>query len=89
MMKKQMIDTALNQCNINRRSAVKLFNIIKYGKLTCELCKEVIPKNKNDKSKRLSYDHIIPKSKGGNGNFENLQIAHRICNARKGNKVWK
>ncbi len=49
----------------------------------------------------LDIDHIIPKSKGGSNNFENLHLSHRTCNNRKSNghkiepkikrirKVWR
>ena len=81
-----IIKIALDNEFIRKRNAVKLLNILKYGKLTCELCKEPIRKSKNNKNRRLTFDHIIPKSKGGNGDLENLQIAHARCNKRKGNR---
>ena len=81
-----IIKIALDKGYITKRNGIKLLNLLKYGKLTCELCKELIPKNRNNKNRKLTFDHIIPKSKGGNGNFENLQIAHARCNRKKGNK---
>ena len=48
------------------------------GKL-CKLCKgsflEFAPPE---------IDHIIPRSAGGSDELENLQLAHHICNVRKG-----
>jgi 5-methylcytosine-specific restriction endonuclease McrA len=34
-----------------------------------------------------SIDHIKPMSKGGNHSWENVQVAHRLCNSRKGANV--
>lgn len=31
-----------------------------------------------------SLDHIVPRSKGGTHEPENLRTAHRVCNARRG-----
>jgi hypothetical protein len=33
-----------------------------------------------------SYDHLLPKSKGGRGGF-NLVIAHRGCNSKRGQEI--
>lgn len=81
-----IIKLVLDKGYITKRNAVKLLNILKYGELTCELCKEPIPKNRKNKNRKLTFDHIDPKSKGGNGDLENLQIAHARCNRKKGNK---
>lgn len=81
-----IIKIALDKGYITKRNAVKLLNILKYGELTCELCLELIPKNRKNKNRKLTFDHKLPKSLGGNGDFENLQIAHARCNRKKGNK---
>lgn len=61
----------------------------------CQLCG--LPVDWNDKHKTdkavicgdmyPSIDHIIPISSGGLHAWDNVQLAHRICNTRKGNKV--
>ena len=81
-----IIKIALDKGYITKRNAVKLLNILKYGELTRELCLELIPKNRKSKNRKLTFDHKLPKSLGGNGDFENLQIAHARCNRKKGNK---
>lgn len=61
----------------------------------CQLCG--LPVDWNDKHKTdkavicgdmyPSIDHIIPISSGGLHAWNNVQLAHRICNTRKSNKV--
>jgi 5-methylcytosine-specific restriction endonuclease McrA len=34
-----------------------------------------------------TVDHIIPKSKGGGDDWENLRPAHRSCNGRRGDDI--
>lgn len=34
-----------------------------------------------------SIDHIIPISLGGSHSWNNIQLAHRICNSKKGNRI--
>lgn len=66
---------------IKRIQAVYEENIKKYGTLTCYLC------NKAIEFRQDSLDHIVPLSKGGTNNRDNLAIAHRGCNSRKGNRM--
>lgn len=35
---------------------------------------------------QMSIDHIVPISRGGTDDLDNLQAAHRSCNSRKGAK---
>lgn len=76
---------AINKSYISKHNALKLVNILKYGELTCELCKR--PINKKKKKYKFTIDHKIPKSKGGDNSYSNLQIAHAICNNRKSSKI--
>ena len=51
-------------------------NILKYGSIVCEKCKEKCPDN-------FHIDHIMPISKGGPNNYNNLQILCAHCNCSK------
>lgn len=37
-------------------------------------------------SKEKSLDHVVPLSKGGEHSYANVQLAHLLCNSRKGAK---
>ncbi len=75
---------AFKNCLMSKREALKLINILKHEKLTCELCKHAFGKNA-----KITTDHIIPLSKNGNGNITNLQLTHEGCNKMKGNRIIK
>ena len=65
---------------------LRITNLYKYnGILTCEICKEPINSKNNNSNRVFSIDHIIPQTKGGNGNLENLRVAHRKCNSDRRN----
>lgn len=55
---------------------------------TCHLCNEYVDESLPSMA-RLgpSLDHVIPISKGGTDDPENLKLAHWICNVRKGNRI--
>lgn len=79
---KKVILMAIEHQYITKKDAVKLLNMVKYGRLTCALCKR--PMGKHSKK---TIDHIYPKSKGGTNEIENLQIAHFGCNVLKSDKI--
>lgn len=49
--------------------------------LTCGICGQAVEEND------ISIDHIIPVSLGGDDVLDNLQVAHRSCNSRKGARL--
>lgn len=56
-------------------------HVIDRDGLICGLCGE--PVELSD----VHIDHILPRSLGGLDRAENLQVAHSLCNMRKGNRV--
>jgi len=60
----------------------------------CALCGKVMLRNRFDaphariwSKHRATFDHIMPRSKGGADTAENLQLVHARCNKIKGNKA--
>jgi hypothetical protein len=52
----------------------------------CHLCGERIVANTCSPNPRCpTIDHVVPKSKGGSDRLENLKLAHKECNQRRGN----
>ncbi|RIJ25883.1 HNH endonuclease [Henriciella barbarensis] len=59
----------------------------------CALCGKAMPRGRFDvahasiwKKQRPTFDHIVPKAAGGPDRLENLQLAHAVCNKRKGKR---
>ncbi|MEM7329222.1 MAG: HNH endonuclease [Pseudomonadota bacterium] len=58
----------------------------------CALCGEAMLRNRFEapharvwQKQRATFDHIVPRSKGGPDTPDNLQLAHARCNKIKGN----
>ncbi len=56
-------------------------NIFLRDNFTCYYC------NKIFKSRELTLDHVLPKSKGGWNNWDNIVTACVHCNKKKGNRT--
>lgn len=53
----------------------------------CFICGDVVDKSlPGNDPMGPSIDHLIPVSKGGTDDDENLYLAHLMCNKRRGNK---
>ena len=68
-----------------RPSAVLRLSVYERDGWTCQLCSEPVDVGADPLSDWYpSLDHVVPRSRGGSDEFENLQCAHRICNSKKG-----
>jgi len=56
-------------------------NIFERDKNTCQYCGKRHPKSE------LTIDHVIPQSRGGRDNWENLVLACVKCNVKKGSRT--
>ena len=55
------------------------FNLFLRDEWNCQYCGEEFV------TRELTFDHVIPRSKGGKTSWENIVAACRCCNTRKGN----
>ena len=56
------------------------FNVFLRDKFTCQYC---------GSKKDLTFDHLLPKSKGGKTDWENVVTACSICNVKKGGRLYQ
>ena len=56
-------------------------NIFFRDDFTCQYC------NRQHPSYRLTYDHVVPRSKGGKTNWTNIVTSCIPCNLKKGNRL--
>lgn len=73
-------------------SSITLEKLIKRRGLRCAICGGMCDLDDHTWSEYCgpmypSIDHIIPMSKGGGHTWENVQVAHIICNSLKSDKV--
>lgn len=71
---------------------VTLKHLIERDGLTCAICGKPCDPNDKKWNRRCgpmypTIDHIIPMSKGGGHTWDNVQVAHMICNTRKQDKT--
>jgi len=64
----------------NHHPAFTRFNVFLRDKFECQYC---------GSPSELTFDHVIPRSKGGQTVWENVCAACSPCNLRKGNKLPK
>ena len=64
-----------------RRVAFTRFNVFLRDRFTCQYCDTVLP------SSQLTFDNVIPRSRGGNTAWANVVAACEPCNTAKGDRV--
>ena len=73
-------------------SSVTLPKLIKRDGLRCAICGEMCDPNDRSWNKNMgamspTIDHIIPMAKGGGHVWDNVQVAHAICNSYKSDNL--
>ncbi len=66
---------------ISRRPAFTRFNVFLRDRFSCQYCGDTFPVHD------LTFDHMIPRSKGGHTAWTNVVTACSVCNLRKGNRL--
>ena len=64
-----------------RRPAFTRFNVFLRDHFACQYCGDGFP------APELTFDHVIPRSRGGRTTWENVVAACGPCNLRKANKL--
>ncbi len=64
-----------------RRPAFTRFNVFLRDRFTCQYCGEPRP------SHDLTFDHLVPRSRGGRTTWTNVVTACSTCNLLKGNRL--
>jgi len=64
-----------------RRPAFTRFNVFLRDRFTCQYCAASLP------AEKLTFDHIVPRSRGGRTIWENVVTACTRCNLAKGNRI--
>ena len=67
-----------------RRSAAVCVKLAERDGWVCHLCGDPIDPSAKG-GHQPTIDHLIPRSEGGSNAQENLKLAHRRCNQRRGN----
>lgn len=65
----------------HQNRALSRKNILMRDRYTCQYCLRTLP------SAELTLDHVVPRSRSGETNWENLVACCHPCNNRKGNRM--
>ena len=66
--------------HLSAKPAFTRFNVFLRDKFSCQYC---------GSSEELTFDHLLPRSKGGETNWDNVVTACSACNVKKGGKLLK
>ena len=65
--------------HLSRRPAFTRFNVFLRDRFDCQYCGGWFPTHE------LTFDHVVPKSRGGHTSWTNVVTACSVCNLRKAN----
>jgi len=64
-----------------RKPAFTRFNVFLRDRFACQYCGQALP------SHELTFDHVVPRSRGGRTTWENVVTACAPCNLNKGGRM--
>jgi hypothetical protein len=77
-----------NRGRLGYAKAIRSFPITELGERdgwTCWICSEPVDRLLCGRHPLMpSYDHVVPSSRGGSDEPDNLRLAHLLCNIRRG-----
>ena len=65
----------------SRRPAFTRFNVFLRDRFRCQYCADTFPTHE------LTFDHVVPRSRGGRTSWGNIVTACNRCNLRKGSRL--
>jgi 5-methylcytosine-specific restriction endonuclease McrA len=69
--------------SVTRRPAFTRFNVFLRDHFTCQYCGHPFA------TERLTFDHVVPRVRGGRTEWTNVVTACEPCNLRKGHRIPK
>lgn len=66
---------------LRRKPAFTRFNVFLRDRFLCQYC------DGRYQLEELTFDHVLPRSRGGNTNWKNVVTACSMCNLEKGNSL--
>lgn len=85
--RKQDTDARKNQRRRAAGDPISLSEVVAARGQHCHICQRKIDLNRSGRDLMgPTIDHILPVSMGGTNDLANLNIAHRVCNMRRGNR---
>ena len=68
---------------MNRAPAFTRFNVFLRDHFRCQYCTVTLP------ASELTFDHVLPRAKGGRTSWDNVVTSCQRCNLKKGSKLLK
>ncbi len=67
--------------HLDRRPAFTRFNVFLRDRFSCQYCGDRF------RTEELTFDHVVPRSRGGRTTWDNIVTACQGCNLVKGNRL--
>ncbi|MDA0952822.1 MAG: HNH endonuclease [Proteobacteria bacterium] len=66
---------------LSRKPAFTRFNVFLRDRFACQYC------GRRQETRELTFDHVVPRSRGGRTGWDNVVTACSFCNMKKANRL--